>query len=34
MGEGPYASNSKGMKKAKPVVAAFGVGFAYPDAAQ
>jgi hypothetical protein len=34
MGEGPYASNSKGMKKAKPVVASFGVGFAYPEAAQ
>lgn len=34
MGEGPYASNSKGMKTAKPVVASFGVGFAYPDAAQ
>jgi hypothetical protein len=34
MGEGPYASNSKGMKKAKPVVDSFGVGLAYPEAAQ
>jgi hypothetical protein len=33
-GEGPYASNSKGIKRAKPVVVSFGVGFAYPDAAQ
>lgn len=33
-GEGPYASNSKGMKRAKPVVTSFGVGFAYPEAAQ
>jgi hypothetical protein len=33
-GEGPYASNAKAMRKAKPVVHSFGVGFAYPDAAQ
>jgi hypothetical protein len=33
-GEGPYASNSKGIKRAKPIVVSFGVGFAYPDAAQ
>jgi hypothetical protein len=33
-GEGPYASNSKGIKKAKPVVESFGVGLAYPEAAQ
>jgi hypothetical protein len=33
-GEGPFASNSKGMKKAKPVVESFGVGIAYPEAAQ
>lgn len=34
VGEGPYTSNAKGMKRAKPVVDAFGVGFAYPEAAQ
>lgn len=34
MGEGPFASNSKGIKKAKPIVDRFGVGIAYPDAAQ
>jgi hypothetical protein len=34
MGEGPYASNAKGMRAAKPVVAAFGLGFAYPDTPQ
>ncbi len=33
-GEGPYASNSKGMKRAKPVVDSFGVGFAYPESPQ
>lgn len=33
-GEGPYASNAKGMKRAKPVVTGFGVGFAYPEPAQ
>jgi hypothetical protein len=33
-GDQAFASNSKGMKRAKPVVHSFGVGFAYPDAAQ
>jgi hypothetical protein len=33
-GEGPYASNAKGMRRAKPVVTSFGVGFAYPAPAQ
>jgi hypothetical protein len=33
-GEGPFASNAKGMRRARPIVASFGVGFAYPDAAQ